>query len=274
MLKLGKDILSLITFKLNEKDFLNLSMVNKEMHKKDELFKYYLLNKYPRADILSYKPEEIQTWKGYFVYFNYYKEIYDTVADKKYRYVFGDIKVLVDDIRVQLDSMLLLGIDKNSLITVKHFINKGADVNCLRGLPMQRAILSPANSENLKIIEALVKGGVDVNSNNENLRLAVKANRIDAVKYFVRVGVRMNNPRALIEALENKNWEIIKYLVEHGIGVEKTIKFLERFVDSRFANSKDEKYKKMIIYLKCLLNDLNDLNEKEKKDIQYEVDYL
>lgn len=271
MLKLGKDILSLITFKLNEKDFLNLSMVNKEMHKKDELFKCYLMNKYPKADILSYKPEEIQTWKGYFVYFNYYREIYETVSGKKY--VSGNVNFLLNNFcRYHIGgNQLLLGIQKNSLVTVKHFINKGADVNCVRGLPMQRAISSPPNDENLKIIEALVKGGVDVNSNNENLRLAVKANQIDVVKYFVRMGVRMNNPRALIEALENKNWEMIKCLVEHGIGVEKTINFLERFGNSGFANSKDEKYKKMIIYLKCLLNDLN---EKEKKDIQYEVDYL
>lgn len=116
------------------------------------------------------------------------------------------------DIHMEHDSALCVASLNGKFRIVKYLIKENADIHAKNDFPLFRA----AEKGYLNIVKLLIESETDIHIPEDVLYIAVEYNRLEIVKYLLELGIGKKN-KALKIATIYKRPDIIQYLEEQGI---------------------------------------------------------
>lgn len=140
----------------------------------------------------------------------------------------NDFDIVGDFINERSDNKtpLMFTSEKGHLDIVKYLIKNGANIHATNGSNTALTFASNAGSKNIKVIKYLVKKGVDIKSLS---LLCMKSSNFELVKMAVENEICDINQKyhlsisPLYFAATRNNFEIVKYLLNHGATVNNYI---------------------------------------------------
>lgn len=87
-----------------------------------------------------------------------------------------------------------------------------------------------AKSNNIAVLDSCIKAGVDINSQTQKdgytaLCFVAHLNQLKTAEYLISKGANVNLSKPIVIACEQKNWDMVKLLVNNGADVNKGADF-------------------------------------------------
>ncbi|XP_057319438.1 putative ankyrin repeat protein RF_0381 [Microplitis mediator] len=165
---------------------------------------------------------------------------------------------------------IYVAVDKNNYEITKHLINHGADVNTC--FDNKTLLYRAVENENDRIVELLIINKANVNqiievgcSSNSALYKAVEISNLNIVKLLINapsidVNLSIDSHEPLLhEAIRQNNYEIIKYLIEHGVNINTGYKY-DTPLNIAIINGNKEVVKLLIENKAAVKDSLDSLN--------------
>jgi hypothetical protein len=130
------------------------------------------------------------------------------------------------------NSLLIWSSFHGHLNVVQYLVEQGADIHAFCDLSLCNA----SYNGKLEVVKYLVEQGADIYIDcNRPLRLSIEQGHLNIVKYFVELGININANDdksirwgALFWSATHRKTDIVKYLIDKGADVEKTISLCKR----------------------------------------------
>ena len=214
-----RDVDREIVNKLNDKDLLNMCIVNRTYSERicnDDYFRIRTETRFPET--VPYKDYiKVRNWKNH--YLNIVKYIDLLQTDYKYDY-------RSDDKSPEL------------LYLARQLVSKYSKYD------KDQALISASFNGHLPVVKYLTEHGADVTAeDNEALRYASYEGHLPVVKYLVEHGadISANDNQAVIYASENGHLPVVQYLVENDADVTAEDNYAIRWA-SRYGHLPVVKY--------------------------------
>jgi ankyrin repeat protein len=147
---------------------------------------------------------------------------------------------------------LIIASKEDDIPMVELLLKHGADVNAT-GYEISTALLWSVVNHNIELINLLLSHGADVNAGNLHgttiLDFACTRGRLPMVEILIRHGADVTM-QTLFSALEGKNINVVKYLIHHGLEMDRRFPMLVklRYNSSMFCT------KEMALFILKMIN--------------------